>query len=90
MGTEITNIVANLCTAEMRDTGVAMATMWVYPDSAKDVIPKPLTRYTSFTVYIHEGKVPTCRKAIVTAKVSHLAYGVMRAIVTDIVRVIEE
>ena len=92
MGTEIviTGIIANFSAADVCNAGVAMATLWTYPDSAKDVIPLPLTRLTSFTVEASAVGVFTYKKAIVTAKVSHMAYGVMKAVVTDIIEVMDE
>lgn len=87
---EITNIVANLSTATMRDAGVGMTTLWTYPDSAKDIIPLPLTRLTSFVMRTHGDNMITCKKAIVTATIEHMGYGVIKAIVTNVIEIIDE
>jgi len=89
-GVEITNIIANLSTATMRDAGVGMTTLWTYPDSAKDIIPLPLTRLTSFSMRTRGDNMITCKKAIVTATIQHIGYGVMKAVVTNVVQVIED
>lgn len=92
MATEITitGIIANLSTSDMCNAGIAMTNLWTYPDTAKDVIPLPLTRLTSFTIETSTGDMSVYKKAIVTAKVSHMAYGVMKAVVIGIIEIMDE
>ena len=81
---KVSGIVAKISAEAMVDTGNGMATLWNYPSDIKDVMPMPFTRLTVFDladVMLENGKsvYPTTADVEVTALVSHLAYGVMKA-----------
>lgn len=90
MEIEISGIIANLSTTHTYNIGIGMANTWTYPESASEFIPMPLTRFTTFRVATGDSVDINCKKAIVTAKVSRGQYGVMKAVVTDIIEVIDE
>ena len=93
MNTHVTGIVAKLSSDDLLETGKGAGTLWEYPESAGNIMALPLTRLTVFdmnsiTVSEEVSKGP-CKLAVVDATVWHCGYGIMKATLVNVTRIIE-
>lgn len=81
----VSGIIASLSQDSFLNTGFGWGTLWHYPDDMNGVIPVPLKRMTIFDPFNILLECGTLYKgnneqyAQVTALVSHVGYGVMKA-----------